>query len=71
MIDAWQTRQDRESTQFASLQNHIAHCTGVKINKRPPRLRDFLPAHLKDDGTSDLMALWAAHQPTTTDPHGT
>ena len=31
---------------------------GVKINKRPPRLKDFLPKYIRDedDGSAALMA---------------
>ena len=70
LLEAWKTKQDREAIQLASMQLHIAHCTGIKINKRAPRLRDFLPDHLRDDGSSDLMALWEANQPKHPD-HGT
>lgn len=44
------------------MQLTIAQSMGVKINKRPPRMKDFLPQYIRDedDGSSALMAEVAA-----------
>ena len=44
------------------MQYIIAISAGVKINKRAPRIKDFLPKYIRDndDGSADLMAEVAA-----------